>query len=108
MTPSSAAVEHVKRIRGVILELVNEGHQSQSSRLNDVMVWALLQKMLYDVGQNDVVTILQDLQERGYLKFKEEKDRRTNVVRISLIQITPEGRDLLEGTEPDPAVTVLR
>jgi hypothetical protein len=109
MTPSPLAVEHVKRIRGLILELVNEGHQAQSPRLSDVMMWALLQRLNHEVSQNDVITVLQDLGDRGYLKFVQEKNRRTGIVTISQIQITPEGRDQLEGNDPpDPALHILR
>jgi hypothetical protein len=107
MTPSPLAVELVKRLRGLILELVNEGHQEQRSRYSDVVMWGVLQRLKHDVSQNELITVLQDLKERGYLSFFQEKDRRTGVVRISQIQITPAGRDLLEGTDSDPAVHVL-
>ena len=108
MTPSSLTVEAWKRLRGAILELVDEGHREQRSRMNDLVLWGVLQKLLYDVSQNDVITLLQDLGDRGYLAFTQTKNPRTSEVRISQIQITPKGRDVLEGTEPDPAVHVLR
>lgn len=108
MTPSSLSIEVTKRLRGEILELVDEGHRRQESRLNDLVLWGVLQRMHYDVSQNDVLTVLQDLKERGYINCFEEKDRRTGSVRISQIQITPSGRDVLEGTKVDYAVHILR
>lgn len=107
MNPSPLAVETRKRLRGEILELVDEGHQEQRSRFTDVILWGVLQRLKYDVSQNDVITLLQDMRDRGYLTFEQDKDRRTNQVRISLIQITPAGRDLLEGTKADAAVHIL-
>jgi hypothetical protein len=108
MTPSPLTVEIRMRLRGEILELVDEGHQEQRSRMNDLILWGVLQRLKYDVSQNDVITVLQDLGDRGYLKFDEDRNRRNNEVRISKIQITPKGRDLLEGTIIDAAVNVLR
>jgi hypothetical protein len=108
MNPSPLAVETRKRLRGEILELVDEGHQEQRSRFTDVILWGVLQRLKYDVSQNDVITVLQDLRDRGYLAFEQDKDRRTNTIRISFIQITPAGRDLLEGTKIDAAVNILQ
>jgi hypothetical protein len=108
MNPSPLAVETRKRLRGEILELVDEGHQEQRSRFTDVILWGVLQRLKYDVSQNDVITVLQDLKDRSYLTFEQDKDRRTGVVRISQIQITPRGRDLLEGTAMDAAVHILQ
>jgi hypothetical protein len=108
MTPSPQTVQLWMRLRGAILELVDEGHKEQRARMNDLVLWGVLQKLQYDVSQNDVLAILQDLGERGYLQFSQEKNWRTHEVRISKIQITPKGRDLLEGTIIDAAVNVLR
>jgi hypothetical protein len=109
MTPSTMAVETRKRLRGAILELVVQGHQEQRTRMNDLVLWGVLQKLHYDVSQNDVITFLQDLGDRQYLTFKEDKNRKTGELRISLIQCTPKGRDLVEGNvSEDPAVNILR
>ncbi|HZU33724.1 MAG TPA: hypothetical protein VFB79_21600 [Candidatus Angelobacter sp.] len=98
-----------RRLRGEILELVCEGHDQQHSRFTDAILWGVLQRLKYDCSQNDVITHLQDLQGRGYLKFEQEKQGRTSKVRISLIEITPRGRDLVEGNIPeDPGVLILR
>jgi hypothetical protein len=107
MSASPHDVENRKRLRGTILELVNEGHQQQRSRMDDVVLWGVLRKLQYDVGMNDVRTVLQDVKDRGYLVFQEDRNRKTNELRISLIMITPRGRDVVEGTILDPAVHVL-
>jgi hypothetical protein len=108
MTPSSLTIEVTKRLRGEILEIVDEGHRRQEQRLNHLVLWGVLQRMQYDVSQNDVITVLQDLKDRGYLSLFQDKNPRTGIVRISQIQITPAGRDVLEGTKVDYAVHVLR
>jgi hypothetical protein len=108
MNPSPLAAETRKRLRGEILELVDEGHSEQRSRFTDVILWGVLQRLKYDVSQNDVITVLQDLKDRNYLSFEQDKNLRTGAVRISQIQITPAGRDLLEGTKADAAVHILQ
>jgi hypothetical protein len=104
-----ADVEQIKRLRGVTLTLVYSRHREQQSRMDHVMLWAMLRKLQHDVGLNDVVTVLQDLKDRGMVTFEQTKDKKTNEVRISLLQITPLGRDLVEETiDPNdyPAITL--
>lgn len=93
-----------KRTRGMIIELLCVRHAQQSSRADHVQLWHMLSDLGADVGENDVVTSLQDLLDRGYVTFKQEKNRYTNRAEISLIQLTAKGRDLYEGTIKDPAV----
>jgi hypothetical protein len=94
-----------KRTRGVIIELLNGRHAAQQSRADHVALWHMLTDLGCDVGEADVLTHLQDLSDRGYVTFRQTKNRWTNRTEISLIQITPKGRDLLEGTIADPAVS---
>jgi hypothetical protein len=102
MAPDTA---QIKRLRGAIVEVLYTRHQAQQSRVDHVALWHILHDLGCDVGEYDVLTQLQDLSDRGYLKFEERKDRRTNRVDISLIQLTSRGRDLREETIADPAVT---
>jgi hypothetical protein len=104
-------IGQVKRLRGAILELVYSRHREQQSRMDHVALWNMLIELQHDAGENDVVTVLQDLEERKYLTFAQKKNRFTNRVEISLIQITPKGRDLVEaavsqGASPDAAVVL--
>lgn len=106
-----ADVHQVRRLRGAVLELVYARHSEQQSRMDHVALWSMLRELQHDAGENDVLTVLQDLKDRGYLTFSEKKNRLTNRTEISLIQITPKGRDLVEevvskGTSPDAAVAL--
>ena len=93
-----------KRTRGVIIELLYKRHEEQKSRVDHVLLWHMLIDLGCDVGENDVLTQLQDLGDRGYVDYRQEKNRRTNDTEISLIRLTSKGRDLREGTIKDPAV----
>lgn len=99
-------IAQMKRLRGAVLTFVYSGHRQQESRLDDVGLWGLMQDMQFDVGQDDVITLLQDLKDRQLLSFNEKKNRRSNRTEISLIQITAKGRDLVEGTVIDAAVVL--
>lgn len=103
---SQHATAVLKRWRGVVLELVYSGHRAQQSRLDYLALWGLMQDLGHDVGRNDVITICQDLKERGYLEFREEKNRWTNATELYEIRIMPYGRDLVERTKRDEAVSI--
>ena len=103
MAPGLDTTE-IKRLRGVIVEVLYGRHQAQQSRVDHVALWHIVRDLGCDVGEFDVVTQLQDLSDRGYLKYEERKDRRTNRLDISLIQLTSRGRDLREETVVDPAI----
>ncbi len=96
-----------KRLRGAVLELLCTNHDRQESRFSGSALWsALVRGLSFDVSKHELVTILQDLQDRGYIRFSEDKKLRelTGEVRISNIELCSKGRDLLEGTIEDPAV----
>lgn len=98
----------MKRWRGVVLELVYQGHCTQQSRLDDLALWGLMRDLSHDVSRNDVITVLQQLETRGYLKFKQNKDATTGHTDVREIQITAQGTDLVEKiSSPDAAVTLL-
>lgn len=94
-----------KRIRGAICEVLYARHQAQQSRVDHVALWRILRDLGCDVGENDVITQLQDLSDREYVKYDQKKNRWTNRVEISMIQLTARGRDLVEQTIHDAAVT---
>lgn len=97
------AAQH-KRTRGVIIELLYGRHTAQQPRADHVALWRMLRDLGCDVGENDVLTNLQDLSDRGYVVYEQKKNRYTNRAEISLIQLTSKGRDLFEQTIADPAV----
>ena len=96
-----------KRWRGVILQLVHKNHEMQEGRYRDGDLWVTMRDLSYDVGLNDVLTLLQDLKSRGYLAFKESKNDFTNRVEITNIEITSGGINLVEKLHTDVAVKIL-
>jgi hypothetical protein len=96
--------DHIKRYRGEILRLLAVNHRGQKSRLDHVTMWYSLRGIGCDVGEDDVLTLLQDMCDRGYVRYDETRDRKTNEVRISKIEITSGGRDVFEGTRSDAAI----
>ncbi len=104
---SYGAVAKSKRMRGMILELLQTNHDQQRSRFDSSMLWsALVRGLGFDASENDVMTVLQDLNGRSYIRYTEIKNPRQGVYRIVQIELMPKGRDLLEGTISDPAVEV--
>jgi hypothetical protein len=93
-----------KRLRGAILDLVCARHSAQQTRMDSVALWHAMITLGFDLGENELITLLQDLGERKYLNFEEKKNRYTNRTEISRIGITPTGRDLCEKTTDDKAV----
>lgn len=104
---SYGAIAKSKRLRGMILELLQTNHDEQKSRFDSTMLWsALVRGLGFDASENDVITILQDLNGRSYVKYSEIRNARLGQYRIVQIELCPKGRDLLEGTITDPAVEV--
>lgn len=98
----------MRRWRGLVLELVDSGHKNQERRMDYGVLWGLMQDMgSADISGNDILVILQDLMDRGYITATQTRNKWTNRVAIDLIQITPAGRDLIEGTKTDSAVRLL-
>lgn len=93
-----------KRLRGAILELIVARHAAQLSHMDSIALWHLMLSLSFDLGENELLTLLQDLKDRQYLSFIEKKNRLTNRTEISRIAITPGGRDLVERTTENPAV----
>ena len=92
------------RARGEILRLVRTRHRAQQSRMDHIELWHMLRGIGIDVGENDVITYLQDLGMMDYVEFQSEKDRRTNRVSITAIQLCTRGLRVLEGKIIDDSV----
>lgn len=95
-----------RRLRGEILKLVYENHERQNTRLDDITLAGVLERLGFDVYVNLVQEILEDLCERGCVKYEEEKNRITGKKSLRKIQILPRGRDVIEKTISDAAVDV--
>ena len=102
---SAVDAANAKRTRGVVIELLYARHAAQQPRADHVALWHMLTDLGCDVGEADTLTHLQDLYDRGYITFTQKKNRWTNRYEISLIQLTPRGRDLYESTIEDAAVS---
>jgi hypothetical protein len=94
-----------RRLRGCILRLLRARHDAQLTRMDDVALTHALQNLAYSVGINLVVTLLQDLGDRGYIRFTQRRDFLTGRVRLDKLELSSAGRDLVEeNVKPDPAV----
>jgi hypothetical protein len=94
------------RARGEILTLVRRTHRAQASRMDHVELWHMLRGLGIDVGEDDVLTFLQDLAGAGLIEFQEEKDRRNNRVTITHIQLCNRGLRVLEGRVVEDIVLI--
>jgi hypothetical protein len=102
----SATPAQKKRLRGVILKLVQQQHAKQQHRHDDYSLMAVLDKLGFDVHLNLVRELVQDLIERRCLAAQQDRDTRSGEVLITKIQICPRGRDVLEGNDSDAAILV--
>ncbi len=89
--------DKIKRFRGAMLMLLCEGHNAQRSRMDDVAMAHALQSLAWDIGLNDVLTVLQYMRGRGWVGYREWRNRVTNRLELSQIELLPDGRDLVEG-----------
>jgi hypothetical protein len=106
-TPTAIERNKRRRIRGAILQFVCDNHYAQRPHMDDVSLWGVLMDLQFPVeGQNEVISLLQDLSERGYLSFTEKKNRVNGRTEISRIAITPAGRDLVDHSKEDLAVLI--
>jgi len=95
-----------RRMRGVILKLIYENHEAQAARVDDVTITGVLERLQFDVSVNMIREILQDLKDRGFLRYAETRNRFSGAKSIGKIEITAAGRDIVEKTTVDPAVDV--
>lgn len=93
-------------MRGTILRLVYQKHERQETRFMVRTLMSALDDLAFRVYEDLVTELVQDLGDRGYLKFTEIKDRKKGTVSISEIQLTPTGRNIVEGIQADAAVDV--
>lgn len=97
-----------RQLRGLLLRLVYVNHNTQASRTNSTLLWAVVQREGYDFTRDDVLTMLQDLRERGYIRYEQhyEGEGRTRRLRLFNIEMAPAGRDIIDGLKADAAVQV--
>lgn len=100
--------EAIRVLRGNILKLLCTRHNLQAPRMDDTALTAALQGLGYgDLLTPDVVTMLQDLRDRGYVRYEERRDFRTRRLSLSKVELTAMGRDVVEGSVAEPPAVVL-
>ncbi len=92
-----------RQLRGLILTLVYVNQRRQGNRLTSTVIRGTLQREGYQFSRNDVLTILQDLKDRDYLRYSQMRDDDERLF-IFNIEITAIGRDLIDGYIPDDTV----
>lgn len=94
-----------RQLRGMILRLVYVNWSKQGERLNTTLIWSVLDREGYRFSPDDVVTMTQDLRDRGYLRFEQIRDSARRV-HLFNIELTATGRDLWDKLSSDVAVQV--
>jgi hypothetical protein len=99
--------DSVRELRATVLKIVYENHLQQRSRLRLVPLYGAVSRLFFDVSEDEMITVMQDLKERGYLSYQRDEAlyRKKRKTVIGEIQILPAGRDLVEKTRVDPAVS---
>jgi hypothetical protein len=92
-----------RQLRGLILTLVYVNHRRQGARLTSTVIRGTLSREGYQFSRNDVLSMLQDLKDRDYLRYSQMKDTDERIF-IFAIEITAAGRDLVDGYDTDPTV----
>jgi hypothetical protein len=99
-----------RQMRGDILKLLKGRHDSQMSRMDDIALTHALQSLAYQrIGVFTIVTLLQDMRDRGFVRYEESRDWNTGRVYLVKIELTAAGRDQVErtpGVKRDPAVAL--
>lgn len=94
-----------RRLRGHILMLLRARHNLQKSRMDDVELTSALQSLGYSLLTQDVVTLVQDLGDRKFVRYIQRRNWLTNRVCLERIELTSSGRDQAEENLPtDPSV----
>ena len=101
-TPTTKA----KRLRGIVMQMAQAKRKLEGGRFDEGWLWDSMVKGLgVDVGQFELRGILKDLCARGYITYRENKDKKMDSAPyFTQIELTPRGSDLLEETFEDPAV----
>src|SRR5579871_2520984 len=96
--------ERIRRFRGHILELLCSRHRQQMHRFRDSELTLMLQRLAVPCEINDVVTCLQDMGDRDWVKYRQEYVQSVDRTELTQIEIRPSGRDICEQTTTHPAV----
>lgn len=93
-----------RQLRGIVLRLIYVNHQTQGERLNSTLIWAVVQREGYRFERDNILYVLQDLRDRNYVRYESMDDEERDREFIYQIEITADGRDLMDGHRKDPMV----
>jgi hypothetical protein len=99
-------IDQKRKFRGEILRILSVRHGQQRSRLDDVLLTKTLRDLAWEVDINDVVTILQEMEQRGWVAFRQIKSIYARKMQLLQIEILPAGQDIFDGILSNPAVEV--
>src|SRR5690242_18325318 len=92
---------------GTLLRYVYVNHNAQLPRTNSTQLHSVLQREGYiDFTGNEVLTAIQVLRDRGYLRYEQRRDFGTGRMFLFNIELTASGRDVFMGIKSDPAVDI--
>ena len=105
MTMSEWRNDKKQRFRGDVLTVLAGNHLSQLSRMDDVELCHALQSLAWDCELKDVVTIVQEMAGRNWVRYEWRRNRISQRVELYAIEILPEGQDLVDETTRHIAVS---
>lgn len=86
-----------KRVKGIVLKTL---HNTGEISVGYLKVLLLYEKVVFNDIQ-ELVKLLQNLADKGYVQFKEPISSLTGSIRVD---ITPKGRAVVEGHLPDKEI----
>jgi hypothetical protein len=75
--------------------------------MDDVALCHALMSLAFRIDVKAVVTLLQDMRDRGYVRYEQRRDSLTLRVRVEKIELTSIGRDVVEENIATPAAVEL-
>jgi hypothetical protein len=94
------------QLSGILLRLLYVNHNAQGPHTNSTVLRAVLQREGYDFTGDEVLTALQVLRDREYVRYQQRRDFAAGRLFLFEIEITAKGRDVFSGLIRDPAVDV--
>lgn len=97
-------IDQKRKFRKEILRILSVRHGQQRSRMDDVLLTKTLRDLAWEVDLNDVITILQEMKQRGWVNFRQIRSLYARGVQLLELEILPLGQDIFDGIIQDPAV----
>ena|ERR1039458_4517071 len=105
MTMAEWHPDRKRRLRYEVLRILSVRHGRQVSRIDDTLLCITLRDLgWFELDMNDTVTILQDMEGRGWVRFRALKNIYARRTQLSQIEILPAGQDVFDQVTHDPAV----